>query len=199
MNAALAATAATAATILYWTIAAGAAGRRQTTIGTFPPLLPIVVAASAGAAALGGVHASAIAATAGAAVAGVVDARTGSIFDPLTAAVLFASLALSALDGSLADGLNGAACLGGALLFLHALSGGRGLGLGDVKLGAGLGMALGFSAGVAAIALAFVFGGAYGTWLLASKRASAGASIRFGPFMAAGTFVALLVPLGYRA
>jgi leader peptidase (prepilin peptidase)/N-methyltransferase len=199
MNAALAATAAAAVTILYWTIAADAAARRQTTIGTLPPLLPVVVAATAGASALGGMHAPAIAATAGAAVAGLVDARTGFIFDPLTAAVLVAAFALTAFDGSPGDGLTGAVCVGGALLFLRALSGGRGLGLGDVKLGLGIGMALGFSTGLAAIALAFVFGGIYGAWLLASKRASAGASIRFGPFIAAGTFVALLIPMGYRA
>jgi leader peptidase (prepilin peptidase)/N-methyltransferase len=168
------------------------------TIGTLPPLLPAIVAATAGAAALGGLHAPAIVASAGAAVAGVVDARTGSIFDPLTAAVLIAALTLSAIDGSVADGLTGAAGIGGALLFLHAVSSGRGLGLGDVKLGAGIGMALGFSGGATALALAFVFGGGYGVWLLATRRASAGASIRFGPFIAAGTFAALLAPLGYR-
>jgi prepilin signal peptidase PulO-like enzyme (type II secretory pathway) len=59
-------------------------------------------------------------------------------------------------------------------------------------------MALGLSAGLAAIALAFVFGGGYGAWLLATKRARTGATIRFGPFIAAGTFVALIVPPGIR-
>jgi leader peptidase (prepilin peptidase)/N-methyltransferase len=199
VNAPLAASVAAAACVLFWTIAADAAGRRRTTIGTLPPLLPVAVAVAAGAAACGGAHAAAIAATAGAAVAGFVDARTGLIFDPLAAALMIAAFALTALDGSLSDGLAGAASVGGGLLFLHALSGGRGLGLGDVKLGAGLGMALGFTGGIAAIALAFVFGGGYGTWLLATRRASAGASIRFGPFIAAGTFVALLVPLGHHA
>jgi prepilin signal peptidase PulO-like enzyme (type II secretory pathway) len=128
----------------------------------------------------------------------MVDARTGSIFDPLTATVLACSLALAALDGSVAAGFAGAGGVGGMLLFLHALSGGRGLGFGDVKLGAGLGMALGFSTGVTAIALAFVLGGIYGSWLLVTKRATAGASIRFGPFIASGTFVALLVPIGFH-
>jgi prepilin signal peptidase PulO-like enzyme (type II secretory pathway) len=199
VNPQLAAAAGVAASILYWTIAAEAAGRRHMTIGTLPPLLPLIVAAVSAIAALGGVHAPAIVATAGAAVAGVVDARTGSIFDPLTAAVLATSLALSALDGSIGNGLAGAAAIGGALLFLHALSAGRGLGLGDVKLGAGLGMAFGFSGGITAMALAFIFGGAYGTWLLATRRASAGASIRFGPFISAGAFAALLAPLGYPA
>ena len=197
MNAAIAATATAAASVLYWTIAADAAGRRQTTIGALPPLLPLAVSLVSAVAALSGVHPPAIIAIAAAAVAGVVDARTGSIFNPLTTALLVTSLVLAAFDGSVAGGLAGAAAVGGALLFLHALSGGRGLGLGDVKLGTGLGMALGFPGGLTAIALAFIFGGAYGAWLLATKRAPAGASIRFGPFIAAGTFAALLVPLGY--
>jgi leader peptidase (prepilin peptidase)/N-methyltransferase len=68
-----------------------------------------------------------------------------------------------------------------------------------VKLSAVLGVALGFSSSLTAIALAFIFGGAYGTWLLATKRASLGTPIRFGPFIAAGTFVAILAPLGSRA
>jgi leader peptidase (prepilin peptidase) / N-methyltransferase len=198
VNAAIAAGGAAAATLLYWTIAADAAGRRRLTIGTLPPLLPAVVAATAAAAALGGAHATAITASAGAAVAGMVDARTGSIFDPLTATILAGSFALAAIDGSVGSGVAGAGAVGGMLLFLHALSGGRGLGFGDVKLGAGLGMALGFATGLTAIALAFVLGGVYGTWLLATKRATAGASIRFGPFIAGGTFVALIVPIGLR-
>ena len=135
---------------------------------------------------------------AGAGVAGVVDARTGTIFDPLTIALMLASFALGALNGSVTDGLCGAVALGGALFLLHAISCGRGLGLGDVKLGAALGMALGLSTGTIALALAFVFGGGYGAWLLASQHAHRRANW-FGPFIAAGTFAALLAPLGFRA
>jgi len=79
---------------------------------------------------------------------------------------------------------------------LHAVSRGRGLGLGDVKLGTALGAALGLVSGLTAIALAFIFGGGYGVWLLATGRARAGSSIHFGPFIAAGAYVALLAPLG---
>ena len=198
MNAALAACGAVVATILYWTIAAEAAGRRRRTIGTLPLLLPVLVGATAYAATAMGVPLPAVAASAGAAVAGVVDARTGAIFDWLTASMFLASAALGAVNGSLANGLYGAAAVGGALFVLHAISSARGLGLGDVKLGAALGMALGISSGLIAIALAFVFGGSYGAWLLATKRARAGTAVRFAPFIAAGTFVALFVPLGFR-
>lgn len=199
MNALFAASGGAAASVLYWTIAADAASRRRMTIGTLPPLLPLVVALTAYAGEVGGLPLSAVVAGAGAGVAGVVDARTGSIFDPLTIALMLASFALGALNGSVTDGLCGAVALGGALFLLHAISCGRGLGLGDVKLGAALGMALGLSTGTIALALAFVFGGGYGAWLLASRRARPGTPIRFGPFIAAGTFAALLAPLGFRA
>jgi prepilin signal peptidase PulO-like enzyme (type II secretory pathway) len=90
------------------------------------------------------------------------------------------------------DGFHGSVAVGGSLLLLHALTGGRGLGLGDVKLGTALGMALGPSSGLLATALAFVFGGIYGGWLLATKRAAPGTPVRFGPFIAAGTLAAVL-------
>ena len=198
MKTLLFAAAAVAATVVYWTIAADAAGRRRLTIGTLPLVVPALTAAGAFAAVSAGLPVSAVAAGAGAAVAGVVDARTGSIFDPLTGTMAGVAATLAAIDGSLVDGVLGALAVGGGLFFLHALSSGHGLGLGDVKLGAALGLSLGVSLGLTAIALAFVFGGGYGTWLLAAKRARPGTPIRFGPFIAAGTFAALLVPAGFR-
>jgi leader peptidase (prepilin peptidase) / N-methyltransferase len=197
VNALIAASGAATATALFWTIAADAAGRRRLCIGTLPPAIPLIAGATAGVAGSLTTSAGVIVASAGAAVAGMVDARTGSIFNPLTVTLFVSAIALAALDGRLLDGLGGCASVAGGLLFLHALSGGRGMGLGDVKLGAGLGAALGISAGITAIALAFIFGGVYSGWLLATKRATAGSSIRFGPFMAAGTYAALLAPLGH--
>jgi leader peptidase (prepilin peptidase)/N-methyltransferase len=199
MNGALAATCTAGATVMYWMIADDAASRRCTSIGALPPLLPVAAAIAACVAAIAGISMPAVAATAGVAVAGVVDARTGSIYDPLPASMLFASLALALVSGSAIDGCCGAAAVGAALLGLHAISRGRGIGLGDVKLGTALGMALGLSSGLTAIALAVVFGGGYGAWLLATRRARGGTSIRFGPFIAAGTFAALLAPLAYHA
>jgi leader peptidase (prepilin peptidase)/N-methyltransferase len=197
MNALLAASCAAGTTLLFWRIAAVAAGRRNTSIGTLPLLLPAATAAAAGLAALAGTPAGVIAATAGAAVAGIVDARTWSIFDPLTASLLAAALGLAALEGRLIDAFAGSICIAGGLFILRLAGRGRGVGLGDVKLGAGLGAALGAPAGITAIALAFIFGGAYGAWLLATKRAMPGHSIRFGPYIAAGVFAALLTPPGH--
>jgi leader peptidase (prepilin peptidase) / N-methyltransferase len=199
VNAALAATATAGATVMYWMIADDAATRRSMTIGSLPPLLPAAAAVTACVASIAGISAPAVVATAGVAVAGLVDARTGSIYDPLTASMLLASLVLAVVNGSAIDGCCGAAAVGAMLLALHAISKGRGMGLGDVKLGVALGMALGVASGLTAIALAFVFGGSYGAWLLATRRAQRNTSIRFGPFIAAGTFATLLVPLGYHA
>jgi leader peptidase (prepilin peptidase)/N-methyltransferase len=199
MNAVLAATATAGATVMYWMIADDAAARRGMSIGSLPPLLPAAAGVTACLASIAGISAPAVAATAGVAVAGLVDARTGSIYDPLTASMLIASLLLALVNGSAIDGCCGAAAVGAALLALYAISKGRGIGLGDIKLGAALGMALGLASGLTAIALAFVFGGAYGAWLLATRRARRDASIHFGPFIAAGTFATLLGPLGYHA
>lgn len=194
MNGALAAAGAGAAVLLYWRIAVSSAARRRLTIGTLPLGIPLFAVAGASGAALEGFHAPAIFAGAGVAVAGIVDARTGSIFDPLTGAVLLISLALALLDGSSLESAGGAACVGGALLVLYLLTDGRGIGLGDVKLGIALGAALGASSGLTALAFAFIFGGSYGGWLLATQRAARDTAIRFAPFMAAGTFAALLAP-----
>jgi prepilin signal peptidase PulO-like enzyme (type II secretory pathway) len=199
VNAALAATATAGATVMYWLIADDAASRRRMKLGSLPLLLPAAAASIAWIAAIAGIPAPAVSAAAGVAVAGLVDARTGSIYDPLTASMLLASLVLAFVNGSIVDGCSGAAAVGAALLALHAISRGRGIGLGDVKLGTALGMAMGLAGGLIAIALAFVFGGAYGAWLLATRRARRDTSIRFGPFIAAGTFATLLGPLGYHA
>src|ERR1700678_2169700 len=150
MDAALAATATAGATVMDWMIADHAPSRRSMKIGSLPPLLPAAAAITACIASIAGISAPAVAATAGVAVAGLVDARTGSIYDPLTVSILLASLVLALVNGSVVDGCCGAAAVGAALLALHALSRGRGIGLGDVKLGTALGMALGLSGGLTA-------------------------------------------------
>jgi leader peptidase (prepilin peptidase)/N-methyltransferase len=94
--------------------------------------------------------------------------------------------------------LGGAASTGGALLALHYLTGRRGIGLGDVKLATAIGAGAGAGVAAVAVAAAFVLGGAYGVWLLATRRAAHGTAVRFGPFLAAGTSLALLFPAGIR-
>lgn len=187
---------ATLGTHAFWRIAHACAGRRQLALGSFPPGALALAPAAAALAAATGANVAEIVACAAATVAGITDCRTGAIFDPLNAALFGAAVAVRAVTGSALVAVAGATVCGGALLLLHAATRGRGLGMGDVKFGFAVGAALGPAPGLTALGAAFVAGGAYGVWLLAAKRAQAGSAIRFGPFLALGTYVSLLARLG---
>ena len=130
----------------------------------------------------------------GSLVAAVVDGRTGLIPNALTRTTALAAVGCAFATGAALLACGGAYAVGGALLALHLLTRGRGLGLGDVKLGTAIGAGFGPGAGLVALGAAFVLGGAYGSWLLLTHRARRGDSIRFGPFLAAGTVAAALMP-----
>lgn len=131
----------------------------------------------------------ALAAVAGTLVAAVIDARTGYIPNAVTRATAVASFVLTLPSGPTRAAL-GACVAGGLLLALHLLTRGRGLGLGDVKLGAAIGAGLGPWCGLAAVAAAFIIGGVYAVCLIARGRAGRHDAIAFGPFLAAGTSIA---------
>jgi prepilin signal peptidase PulO-like enzyme (type II secretory pathway) len=137
---------------------------------------------------------SMLAALAGTLAAAVVDVRTGLIPDGISRGTALVALALAAADGLPLAAFGGAAAVGGMLLTLHLMTNGRGLGLGDVKLGVAIGTGFGLSLGVVALGVAFVIGGAYAVGLLATGRAQRGDAIRFGPFLATGAFAAALAP-----
>lgn len=69
---------------------------------------------------------------------------------------------------------------------LYALTHGRGLGLGDAKLACCIGAATGAANGLESLGTAFVLGGTYAAYLLASKRACRKDELRFAPYLAAG-------------
>jgi leader peptidase (prepilin peptidase)/N-methyltransferase len=72
-----------------------------------------------------------------------------------------------------------------------------GMGFGDVKLAGVLGMYLGFLGWPHVLAgtfAAFLLGGLWSLGLLVSRRGTLKSSIPFGPFMLAGTAVAMMVP-----
>lgn len=69
---------------------------------------------------------------------------------------------------------------------LYALTHGRGLGLGDAKLACCIGAATGAANGLESLGTAFVLGGTYAAYLLASKRARRKDELRFAPYLAAG-------------
>jgi len=96
--------------------------------------------------------------------------------------------------GALARALLGGLALAGCYLLLMIISP-SGMSLGDVKLAASLGTLLawfGWRVLIAGGAAGFLLGGLGGVVLLASRRADRKQLIPFGPFMIAGTFLAVL-------
>jgi prepilin signal peptidase PulO-like enzyme (type II secretory pathway) len=179
-----------ASAVVAWLLAADALRRRGYAPGG-PPLgcllLVIAVAAIAGPpydvarfVVLGGVVAAAI-----------CDARTGLIVRPLTSFVALTALAISCVEDH-ARSAGGAITVGGTLLALHLATGGRAVGLGDVRLGLAVGAGLGAIDGARALGYAFALGGAFAALQVALKRARAGDTVRFAPFVAAGVVIVFL-------
>jgi leader peptidase (prepilin peptidase)/N-methyltransferase len=110
----------------------------------------------------------------------------------VVAAVLGAVIAAVADPGSLPERAIAAAAAGG-LLFAAALAYPRGMGLGDVKLAATMGLFLGRNVGPA-ILVALLAGSLVGLAMIARHGASARKqAIPFGPFLALGGVVGLLL------
>jgi len=150
------------------------------------------VIASFGTSGTGGVAFGA--ALAGAVVCAASDWECGLIFDEVSLASLLATIVAAGWSGRMFAALGGAALVAATLAALHVATHGKGLGLGDVKLSASIGAALGIFDGLAALAVAFVVGGAYGLVLIAARRARRGATIRFAPFLAVGLITLGLHP-----
>ena len=77
----------------------------------------------------------------------------------------------------------------GFFLFLHLITQGRGMGLGDVKFAFFMGFFFGFPKIIFAFYLAFLTGAATGVILILIKRKKFGQRISFGPFLVLATFV----------
>lgn len=129
----------------------------------------------------------------GAVVTGAAsDAACGYVFDWITLPCLALLLLLSIATQTFTVFALGVLACGGTLMVLYALTRGRGLGLGDVKLACCIGAAAGAWGGIEALGIAFVLGGAYAAVLLATGRARRGAELRFAPYLAAGTALIVL-------
>jgi leader peptidase (prepilin peptidase)/N-methyltransferase len=184
---------------LTWGFARTAARRRGLRIGSMPATVAAFGALTAGVGACGVAWTlESCVVIAVVTVAAVVDARTGFIFDPLSIGLVLVCLGLAAAGGRLDESLIGAAVVGGSLLLLYAITLRRGIGLGDVKFAAGVGAGFGLARGSLAVAAAFVIGGGVGAWLLATRQVAAGTELRFGPFLALGTYTAVLVSTVWR-
>lgn len=138
-----------------------------------------------------GTYASGAIALAGLALDAVTDARTGYMFDPVTRIAAGSSLLVAAFEGRLLPCLAGAVVCSGALMAIHVLTRGEGLGLGDVKAGGLVGTVAGVGGGLSALGTAFVIGAVYGVGIVVGRRNRLRDQVRFGPFLAAGTLLVL--------
>lgn len=120
-------------------------------------------------------------------VSAVGDALTGYVFDCFVATGLVATMTAAVLEHRVAETSLGAGAGFGVMLVIRFASGGRGLGLGDVKLASLLGAALGPTEALAAIGAAFVVGAAFAVGFLAAGRLRFGSRVRFGPYLLAGS------------
>lgn len=81
--------------------------------------------------------------------------------------------------------------IGGFFLLLIIITRGRGMGGGDVKLGALIGLVLGFPQGLLAIMLSFITGAIYALLLIFLGKKKFGENIPFGPFLVLGSLIVL--------
>lgn len=130
----------------------------------------------------------------------VYDARWGRLPNVLVLpliglALVDAGLRVSPLTPAAYAGhvLSGAAVIGGVYAILYAVSRGRWVGLGDVKLGVFAGIVLGWPYALLALAVANALGAGVAVAGLIAGRLVRNSRIPLGPFLAAGFVVAGLV------
>lgn len=88
-------------------------------------------------------------------------------------------------------GLVMAIIIGGFFWGLIIITKGKGMGGGDVKLGAFIGLMLGFPQSLLAIVLSFITGAVFSVGLLILGKKRFGQTIPFGPFLVLGSLIAL--------
>ncbi|WP_027719305.1 prepilin peptidase [Desulfovirgula thermocuniculi] len=125
--------------------------------------------------------------------AAFIDLEHRIIPDRLNFFALGAGVILVALQGTgaLKDGLLGAILAGGLLFFVALLSRG-GMGGGDVKLALVMGLYLGWQKVIVALFFSFLLGAAAGLLWVYATRQNLKAVVPFGPFLAAGSFLAVM-------
>lgn len=118
------------------------------------------------------------------------DASCGYIYDAVTYPSLFAVLGVSLLNGTFGSAISWALIVLFACVLLHVITGGRGLGLGDVKLftvvAAGVSSSIGEVFGGS-----FVIGACFVGIAMLRRRLSFGETVPFAPFIALATMVDL--------
>ena len=82
-----------------------------------------------------------------------------------------------------------AVCASGFLLFLHVVTKGKGMGMGDVKYALFMGLLLGPEKTIIAFYVAFITGAVAGLVLIFFRKMGRKSAIPFGPFLILGTLV----------
>ncbi|BCX14931.1 MAG: type 4 prepilin-like proteins leader peptide-processing enzyme [Patescibacteria group bacterium] len=115
----------------------------------------------------------------------IIDLEHKVIFDGLTYLlfIFFLTTSLFIKDQNFYLNLLIAFSLSLFLLFLHLVTKGHGMGLGDVKLALPLGFFMGFPLGVLWIFISFLTGAILGVILILIGKAKFGKQIPFGPFL----------------
>ena len=88
--------------------------------------------------------------------------------------------------------LIGAVILSAFLFFIFAITGGKAIGFGDVKLAFFIGLMLGPVSGVMAVMLSFVIGSVVGIYLIVSGKKKLKGAIPFGPFLSLGVLSVII-------
>lgn len=118
------------------------------------------------------------------------DIQCGLIFDAVSLGAIALLLLRGASTGTFMAAFLGCAVLSLLLGALWWASGGRGIGLGDVKFAGVIGSAFGLAWGLAALGAAFIGGGVVAAALLLSGRAQRKTALPLAPFLALGCIVA---------
>ena len=124
-------------------------------------------------------------------VCAAVDIQTGYIFDRVLIGAAVVIVVATLYGGHAQTAVIGGCVAAAPPGLLYAISGGRAIGLGDVKLAALIGYAIGPMPALHALVAAAVAGGAAAAILLAARRAACGSAMPFGPFLALGTCYAV--------
>jgi leader peptidase (prepilin peptidase)/N-methyltransferase len=121
--------------------------------------------------------------------AAFIDGQWGIIPDRITLPAAAVGLLLAPFTVGFLSGLIGLVFFGG-LLFMVAFVSRGGLGGGDVKLALSIGVFCGWPLAWGAFFLSYLFAAIYGGALLLSGRADRKTAIKFGPFLALGSWLA---------
>lgn len=128
------------------------------------------------------------------AAAAASDLQTGYVFDLPNAFALGVVLLFQIIGGNATGALLGLAVSGGALGVLYVVTRTRGIGLGDVKLGAVIGAGFGGTGALYALQAAFIAGGVIAAYRLLSGTGRRGDKLKFAPYL--GGAAALVCMLG---